>query len=96
MSDYSDCLMLDSIEYHLFPNMFLFPGVNVTFTFTPPGSFPSGAVIPYNSIGFSQMCLAGAEEPGGAEHGPANVGSRRGCRVVPNAVMMTTGSLGSI
>ena len=25
----SDCLMLDSIEYHLFPNMFFFPGINI-------------------------------------------------------------------
>ena len=29
LSAYSDTLMLDSIEYHLFPNMFFFPGVMV-------------------------------------------------------------------
>ena len=29
LSTYSDSLMLDSIEYHLFPNMFLFPGISI-------------------------------------------------------------------
>ena len=29
LSDTSDSLMLDSIEYHLFPNMFLFPGIMI-------------------------------------------------------------------
>jgi len=35
----SDCLMLDSIEYHLFPNMFFFPGINIpmTYRFRPNG-----------------------------------------------------------
>jgi len=29
LSKYSDSEMLDSIEYHLFPNMFLFPGISL-------------------------------------------------------------------
>jgi phenylpropionate dioxygenase-like ring-hydroxylating dioxygenase large terminal subunit len=29
LSELSDSLMLDSIEYHLFPNMFLFPGIMI-------------------------------------------------------------------
>jgi nitrite reductase/ring-hydroxylating ferredoxin subunit len=39
LSQVSDCLMLDSIEYHLFPNMFMFPGVNVpmVYRFRPNG-----------------------------------------------------------
>ncbi len=39
VSHYSDSLMLDSIEYHLFPNMFLFPGINVpmVYRFRPLG-----------------------------------------------------------
>lgn len=39
LSGVSECMMLDSIEYHLFPNMFLFPGVNVpmVYRFRPDG-----------------------------------------------------------
>ena len=39
LSAVSESLMLDSIEYHLFPNMFLFPGVNVpmVYRFRPDG-----------------------------------------------------------
>ncbi|MFK8020552.1 MAG: Rieske 2Fe-2S domain-containing protein [Pseudomonadales bacterium] len=39
LSDVSDSLMLDSIEYHLFPNMFLFPGVSIpmVYRFRPNG-----------------------------------------------------------
>jgi nitrite reductase/ring-hydroxylating ferredoxin subunit len=39
LSTYSDSLMLDSIEYHLFPNMFMFPGVMVpmVYRFRPLG-----------------------------------------------------------
>lgn len=29
LSGHSDSLMVDSIEYHLFPNMFLFPGISI-------------------------------------------------------------------
>jgi hypothetical protein len=39
-AELSDSLMLDSIEYHLFPNMFLFPGINVpmVYRFRPQGN----------------------------------------------------------
>lgn len=39
LSGVSDSIMLDSIEYHLFPNMFLFPGINVpmVYRFRPDG-----------------------------------------------------------
>lgn len=40
LSGVSDSLMLDSIEYHLFPNMFFFPGINVpmVYRFRPNGT----------------------------------------------------------
>ncbi len=40
LSRHSDSLMLDSIEYHLFPNMFLFPGINIpmVYRFRPLGN----------------------------------------------------------
>ena len=39
LTGYGDSLMLDSIEYHLFPNMFFFPGVMVpmVYRFRPNG-----------------------------------------------------------
>jgi hypothetical protein len=39
LSAVSDCMMLDSIEYHLFPNMFFFPGITVpmVYRFRPNG-----------------------------------------------------------
>ena len=39
LSDCSDSLMLDSIEYHLFPNMFFFPGISIpmVYRFRPNG-----------------------------------------------------------
>lgn len=42
LSRYSDSEMMDSIEYHLFPNMFLFPGVNLPmiYRFRPMGNDP--------------------------------------------------------
>ncbi len=38
-SQVSECLMLDSIEYHLFPNMFFFPGIAIpmAYRFRPNG-----------------------------------------------------------
>jgi nitrite reductase/ring-hydroxylating ferredoxin subunit len=38
-SKFSDSLMLDSIEYHLFPNMFFFPGISIpmAYRFRPNG-----------------------------------------------------------
>ena len=42
LSRYSDSEMMDSIEYHLFPNMFMFPGVNLPmiYRFRPMGNDP--------------------------------------------------------
>jgi nitrite reductase/ring-hydroxylating ferredoxin subunit len=39
LSAHSDSLMVDSIEYHLFPNMFLFPGIMIpmVYRFRPDG-----------------------------------------------------------
>jgi phenylpropionate dioxygenase-like ring-hydroxylating dioxygenase large terminal subunit len=39
LSEVSDAVMLDSIEYHLFPNMFFFPGVSIpmVYRFRPDG-----------------------------------------------------------
>ena len=39
LSEVSDTLMLDSIEYHMFPNMFFFPGITVpmAYRFRPNG-----------------------------------------------------------
>jgi hypothetical protein len=39
LSGCSDSLMVDSIEYHLFPNMFLFPGISIpmVYRFRPAG-----------------------------------------------------------
>jgi hypothetical protein len=43
----------------------LYPSVNVSFTFSPPGTFPGTASVAYSSFGFSQICIAGAESPSG-------------------------------
>jgi hypothetical protein len=45
----------------------LYSGVNVQFTFTrPSGTFPSGSSSPaYAAFGYSQICIAGAEDPTG-------------------------------
>jgi nitrite reductase/ring-hydroxylating ferredoxin subunit len=39
-SETSDSLIMDSIEYHMFPNMFFFPGINIpmVYRFRPNGS----------------------------------------------------------
>jgi len=46
-SSTSDSLMLDSIEYHLFPNMFFFPGVNIpmAYRFRPDGEDVDRAIF---------------------------------------------------
>lgn len=47
LSRYSDSEMLDSIEYHLFPNMFLFPGISLPmiYRFRPIGMDPNRALF---------------------------------------------------
>ena len=43
-----------------------FHGVNVTFTFTSPGVFPTGqTAVAYNSLGFSRICIGGAPTEAG-------------------------------
>lgn len=43
-----------------------FPGVNVTFTYTSPGAFPTGqTAVAYQSLGFSRICIAGAPTEAG-------------------------------
>jgi hypothetical protein len=46
----------------------LYSSVNVQFTFTrPSGTFPSGSSSPaYGAFGYSQICIAGAEDPTGS------------------------------
>ncbi|MEM7206058.1 MAG: hypothetical protein AAF628_37735 [Planctomycetota bacterium] len=39
----------------------LFSGVNVTFTFSSPGSFPSSGRVAYSSGTFSQICVTGSD-----------------------------------
>ena len=47
LDEYSDSEMLDSIEYHLFPNMCLFPGVSLPmiYRFRPIGNDPSRSLF---------------------------------------------------
>jgi phenylpropionate dioxygenase-like ring-hydroxylating dioxygenase large terminal subunit len=47
LSGYSDSEMLDSIEYHLFPNMFFFPGVSLPmlYRFRPNGMDVDSAIF---------------------------------------------------
>jgi hypothetical protein len=41
-------------------------GTSITFTFTSPGTFPSGVTsVPYANLGFSQIALAGSESTQG-------------------------------
>ncbi len=42
----------------------LFSGVNITFTFDSPGTFPSAFQVPYNSFPFSRIAVGGASEVG--------------------------------
>jgi nitrite reductase/ring-hydroxylating ferredoxin subunit len=61
LSSVSDTLMLDSIEYHLFPNMFFFPGITVpmAYRFRPNGDDIDSSI-------FDLMVLEPLPE--GAEH----------------------------
>lgn len=44
----------------------VYSGVNVDFTFTSPGAFPSsGTSVAYSASSFSQICVAGAESAAG-------------------------------
>lgn len=43
----------------------LLGGANVTFTFSPQGAFGGNPSVAYNSLGFSQICIAGAPSQAG-------------------------------
>jgi nitrite reductase/ring-hydroxylating ferredoxin subunit len=62
VSAYSDSEMLDSIEYHLFPNMCLFPGVNLPmiYRFRPIGMDPGRALF---DLVFLQLNTPGEAPP---------------------------------
>ena len=49
LSAVSDTVMLDSIEYHLFPNMFFFPGITVpmAYRFRPNGMDVDSAIFDF-------------------------------------------------
>ena len=62
LSAHSDSEMLDSIEYHLFPNMCLFPGVSLPmiYRFRPIGMDPGRTLF---DLVFLQPTAEGAEAP---------------------------------
>jgi phenylpropionate dioxygenase-like ring-hydroxylating dioxygenase large terminal subunit len=62
LSEYTDSEMLDSIEYHLFPNMCLFPGVSLPmiYRFRPIGMDPGRCIF---DILFLRILPEGAEAP---------------------------------
>ena len=41
-----------------------FLNVNISFTYTSPGNFPSSLQVPYNSLSFSRIAVGGASEVG--------------------------------
>ncbi len=62
LSGYSDSEMVDSIEYHLFPNMFLFPGITLPmiYRFRPIGNDPGRALF---DLLFLRPLAPGQERP---------------------------------
>jgi hypothetical protein len=61
-SGVSDSLMLDSIEYHLFPNMFFFPGINIpmVYRFRPNGEDVDSSIF---DVLILEPLPEGAEHP---------------------------------
>ncbi len=52
----------------------LYPGVNLTVTFSSPGTFPGGQnSVAYASLGWSQICIAGVEDPANQTSGVLGV-----------------------
>jgi hypothetical protein len=80
LSDYSDSEMLDSIEYHLFPNMFFFPGVSLPmlYRFRPNGMDVDSAIFDLMFL----RPLADGEEPPEAP-APVEIGIRQSYTEVP-------------
>ena len=62
LSQVSDSLMLDSIEYHLFPNMFFFPGITVpmVYRFRPNGEDVDSSLFDFLIL---EPLPEGAEHP---------------------------------
>jgi nitrite reductase/ring-hydroxylating ferredoxin subunit len=62
LSEVSDSLMLDSIEYHLFPNMFFFPGITVpmVYRFRPNGDDVDSSLFDFLIL---EPLPEGAEHP---------------------------------
>ena len=62
LSQTSDALMLDSIEYHLFPNMFFFPGITVSmvYRFRPNGEDVDSSLFDFLIL---EPLPEGAEHP---------------------------------
>lgn len=62
LSSVSDSEMMDSIEYHLFPNMFLFPGISLPmiYRFRPNGMDPDSAIF---DLLFLRPLKPGEEQP---------------------------------
>ena len=61
-SQVSESLMLDSIEYHLFPNMFFFPGINIpmAYRFRPNGMDVDSCIF---DLLILEPLAAGVEHP---------------------------------
>ena len=62
LSNYSDSLILDSIQYHLFPNMFFFPGITIPmcYRFRPLKNDPEKTIF---DIMFLSPLPKGAKHP---------------------------------
>lgn len=64
----SNVVVLDLLEARILSTLAsFFPGVNINFTFTSPGTFPNTTTVGYASFGFSQICIAGAHVTGGTD-----------------------------
>ncbi len=63
----SNQVMLDLFQARMLTELqTLYAGVSIAFTFTAPGTFPSGqSSLPYAAFQFSQIAIAGAEDPSG-------------------------------
>jgi phenylpropionate dioxygenase-like ring-hydroxylating dioxygenase large terminal subunit len=74
LSKCSDSEMLDSIEYHLFPNMFLFPGIALPmiYRFRPNGMDVDSAIF---DLLFLQPLAPGEERPEAPEPYKVDIGT---------------------
>ncbi|MBI1182414.1 MAG: Rieske 2Fe-2S domain-containing protein [Alphaproteobacteria bacterium] len=74
LSERSDSEMLDSIEYHLFPNMFLFPGIALPmiYRFRPNGMDPDSAIF---DLLFLEQLAPGQQRPEAPEPHRIDIGT---------------------